>query len=58
MSNSQNNQGATAFGSDLLPMNIEQIRKIQVLEKEIEFWQNKVSIYRRSDFWESLVSLG
>lgn len=30
--------GQHATLSDVLPQNIEQIRKIQVLEKEIEFW--------------------
>lgn len=29
--------------NELLTANVEQIRKIQVLEKEIEFWQTKVS---------------
>ena len=29
---------------DLLSLNIEQIRKIQEMEKQLEFWKNKVSI--------------
>jgi len=29
---------------DLLSLNIEQIRKIQEMEKQLEFWKNKVSV--------------
>lgn len=36
-SNNEHGQGANEF----LTANIEQIRKIQVLEKEIEFWRTK-----------------
>lgn len=38
----EHTEGVTEF----ITANIEQIRKIQVLEKEIEFWRNKVSIKR------------
>lgn len=40
--NNEYAEGVTEF----ITANIEQIRKIQVLEKEIEFWRNKVSMKR------------